>query len=100
MVNFVQKQKEGIVIPPEKIHYIKTQVIALQALQKQFAPINEEINRLRMEFIEGGRAKVEVQDIIYPGVTITISELSMTTKRERRYCQFVKDNGEIKVMNL
>lgn len=100
LVNYSEKLKAGVTLPPEKVHYMKTQVIALKTLQKQFAPVNEEINRLRMEFIEAGRAKVEVQDIIYPGVVITISELSMTTKTERKYCQFVKDSGEIKVMNL
>lgn len=100
LVNYSEKLKEGITLPPEKVHYMKAQVIALKTLQKQFAPVNEEINRLRKEFIEGGRAKIEVQDVIYPGVVITISELSMTTKRERKFCQFVKDNGEIKVMNL
>ena len=100
LLNYSEKLKAGVVIPPEKVHYMKTQVLALKTLQKQFAPINEEVNRLRMEFIEAGRAKVEVQDVIYPGVTIKISELTLTTKRERQYCQFVKENGEIKVKNL
>ncbi len=100
LVNYSEKLKAGVAIAPEKMHYLKTQAIALKTLQKQFAPVNEEINRLRMEFIEAGRAKVEVQDVIYPGVTIKMSELSLTTKRERKYCQFIKADGEIKVTNL
>ena len=100
LMNYSEKLKAGITLPPEKLHYMKTQVIALKALQQQFAPINEEVNLLRMEFIEAGRSKIEVRDVIYPGVTITISELSMTTNKERNYCQFVKEDGEIKVKNL
>lgn len=100
LVNYSQKLQAGVQLPADKAHYMKTQVFALKGLQGQLAPINEEINRLRMEFMNAGRAKIEVQDVIYPGVTIKFSEISMTTKSERKYCQFVKDDGAIKVMNL
>ena len=100
LMNYSEKMKLGITLTPEQAHYMKTQVLALKALQKQYTPVNEEINRLRMEFIEAGGAKIEVQDTIYPGVTIKISDLSLTTKRERKYCRFYKDGGEIKTVNL
>lgn len=100
LVTYSERLKAGIELPPDKVTYMKTQVVALKSLQGQLAPITAEINQLRKEFIGAGRAKVEVQDVIYPGVTIKISELSMTTKAERKYCQFVKDGAEIKVMNL
>ena len=79
---------------------MKTQVSALKTLQGQLAPINEEMNTLRLEFMTAGRAKVEVQNMIYPGVTIKISEQSLTTKEERKYCQFVVADGEVKAKNL
>lgn len=100
LLNYSEKMKKGIPFTPEQIYYVKTQMIALKTLQQQYAPVNEEVNRLRMEFVGSGRAKVEVHDIIYPGVTIKISELSMTTKRERSYCRFYKEDGEVKVSNL
>ncbi len=100
LLNYNEKLKKGIALSTEQMYYMKTQVVALKALQQQYAPINEEVNRLRMEFMEAGRAKVEVHDMIYQGVTIKISELSLTTKRERSYCRFYKDGGEIKVSNL
>lgn len=100
LVTYSERLKAGVVLPPDKVNYMKTQVITLKTLQGQLAPITAEINQLRKEFISAGRAKVEVQDVIYPGVTIKISELSMTTKQERKYCKFVKDGAEIKVMNL
>lgn len=100
LLTYSEKMKKGVTLTPEQVYYMKTQVIALKTLQKQYAPVNEEVNRLRMEFVGAGRAKVEVHDMIYPGVTIKISELSMTTKRERSYCCFYKADGEIKVSNL
>lgn len=100
LVTYSERLKAGIELPPDKVTYMKTQVIALKSLQAQLAPITAEINQLRKEFIGAGRAKVEVQDVIYPGVTIKISDLSMTTKQERKFCKFVKDGAEIKVLNL
>ena len=100
LLNFSEKLKAGVKLPPDKTHFMKTQVIALKTLQGQLAPINEEINSLRMNFVSAVRAKIEVQSVIYPGVNIKISELSMTTKSDRKFCQFYKADGEIKVANL
>lgn len=100
LVNYSEKLKAGVKLPPDKAHFMKTQVIALKTLQGQLAPINEEINSLRMNFVSAVRAKIEVQSVIYPGVNIKISELSMTTKSDRKFCQFYKADGEIKVANL
>ncbi len=100
LINYSQKLKSGVSLPADKIAFMKTQVIALKTLQGQLAPINEEINVLRMEFMSAGRAKVEVQNVIHPGVTIKISDISMTTKEQRKYCQFLVVDGEIKAMNL
>ena len=100
LINYTQKLKAGISLSADKIAFMKTQVSALKTLQGQLAPINEEMNTLRLEFMTAGRAKVEVQNVIYPGVTIKISEQSLTTKEERKYCQFVVTDGEVKAMNL
>ena len=100
LINYSEKLKAGVKLPPDKTHFMKTQVMALKTLQGQLAPINEEINSMRMSFMSAVKAKIEVQGIIYAGVTIKISELSLTTKNERQYCQFFKGDGEIKVANL
>ena len=100
LVTYTEKMNSRVQLSPEQIEFVKKQVMALKTLQSQLAPINEEINTLRMEFVSANRAKVMIQNMIYPGVTIKISELSMTTKDTRHYCQFVKDNGEIKAVNL
>lgn len=100
LINYSEKLKAGVKLPPDKAHFMKTQVMALKTLQGQLAPLNEEINSLRMNFVSAVRAKIEVQSVIYPGVNIKISELSMTTKTDRKFCQFYKADGEIKVANL
>ncbi|MBO5372509.1 MAG: DUF342 domain-containing protein [Lachnospiraceae bacterium] len=100
LLNYSEKLKAGVVIPADKVEFMKQQVIALKSLQSQLAPVNEELNILRTEFMNAGRAKVEIQNVIYPGVVIKISELSITTKDQRKYCYYVKEGAEIKVKNL
>lgn len=100
LLNYSEKLKAGMEIPADKLEFMKKQIMALKVLQGKLAPINEEINILRMEFMNAGRAKVEVQNVIHTGVTVKISDLSMTTKSERKFCQFMKKDGEIKTINL
>lgn len=100
LLNYSEKLKAGVVIPKDKVEFMKQQVIALKELQAKLAPVNEEINILRAEFMNGSRAKVEIQNVINPGVTIKISDLSLTTKDERKYCYYIKEDGEIKAKNL
>ena len=59
-----------------------------------------EFNALHQELINSKHAKVIVRRDIHSGVMITISDLSMTMKDKRSYCQFEKKNGEILVTNL
>ncbi|MBO5302633.1 MAG: DUF342 domain-containing protein [Lachnospiraceae bacterium] len=100
LLNYSEKLKAGVTIPQDKVDFMKQQVISLKALQEQLAPVNEEINILRTDFMNAGRAKIEVQNVINAGVTVKISDLSLIIKDQRRYCFYVKEDGEIKAKNL
>lgn len=100
LMNYTEKMKAGVALPADKIEFVKKQVFALKTLQAELAPINEELNSIHMEFVNASRAKVEVQNVIYGGVTVCISDLSLITKEPRKYCQFMKEAGEIKTVNL
>ena len=54
-----------------------------------------EFNMLHQEMLSSAHSKVVIRRDIFPGVLITISDLSMTMKDKRSYCQFEKKNGEI-----
>lgn len=100
VINYSEKIQAGVELSAEKLRYMKSQVMELKELQEKFVPMNDEINSLRMEFMTAGRAKIEVQNVIHPGVTVKIAELSMTTQQERNYCQFMVVDGEIRTSNL
>lgn len=98
--NFSEKLRSKAVLSAEKVEFMKSQIVEFKNLQAKLATINEEINALRVEVISTGRAKVEVQNVIHPGVTIKISDASLTMKSDRKYCQFYKADGEVKIINL
>lgn len=100
LINYRNKMQSGVPISKEKMEFMKQQVTELKSLQEQLGPINEQINTLRTEFIGSSHAKVVVQKVIYPGVTIKISDLSVTTKEARKFCQFLLRDGEIRADNL
>ena len=60
----------------------------------------QEMDALHREISRGNDARVKVTKQIYPGVTITISDVGYTTKDTRSFCQFVRENGEVTIKNL
>lgn len=44
--------------------------------------------------------ELKFKNTVYPGVRITISDVSLTTKEERSFCQFTRESGEVIVKNL
>ena len=77
------------------------QVLAdLTQAKEELQAYRAEFNSLHQELLNSKHAKVIIRRDVFPGVTITISDLSLTTKTKRSYCQYEKKNGEIVASNL
>lgn len=100
LANYSDKLSKGITIPADKIEFMKKNILALKTLQGALKPINDKIELLKQEFSTSSRAKIRVEKVVHPGVTIKISDISVTLKDSRKYCQFVKEGAEIKALNL
>lgn len=72
----------------------------LRTAKNLLQSLRTEFNQLHQELLASKHAKVVIRRDIYPGVTVTISDLSLTTKDKRSYCVFEKKTGEIIVSNL
>ena len=72
----------------------------LRTAKNLLQSLRTEFNQLHQELLASKHAKVVIRRDIYPGVTVTISDLSVTTKDKRSYCVFEKKTGEIIVSNL
>ena len=100
LVTFTQKINSGEEIAANKKAYIQQLAQQFRQMKDSADELKFEYNLLTEELSLGSDARVKVQNTVYPGVRITISDVSLTTKDERSFCQFVRENGEVIVKNL
>lgn len=74
----------------------------MRTLSKTYSAMEEEIKAKKKEYEEikecldtDANACVKVTGMIYPGVSIAISDVSLTIKSLDQYCRFVKEGGEV-----
>jgi len=75
----------------------------LQELHESKEKLQEyrvEFNTIHQELLHSKHSRVVIRRDIFPGVTITISDVTLTTKDKRSFCQYEKKNGEIVCSNL
>lgn len=78
-----------------------TQLIETARYLKQTVDTrNDELVRLNVVLDEATNARVKVSGVLHPGVTVTISELTMRVDKEYQFCQIKKRDGAIKVDSL
>lgn len=97
---FSEKISAGAEIPQDKLAYVQKLAIAFKKAQSDLAVTKAEFATLHDEIMNTSHAKVKVTKTVFQGVTIAISDVSLTTKSSRQFCQFVKENGEVTVKNL
>ncbi len=97
---FQAKRAEGERIKPEVIY-------KLQELTKVYRGKKEIYDTLQLEYaaIEGSlnncdNGTVIVNEIVYPGVKIMISDAGLNIRDERKYCKFCKCDAEVKMFPL
>ncbi len=92
--------QEGRSLDEKNITYMNKLMDELASIRSELQEEREVFNGLHQELLNSQHARVVVWRDVFPGVTIVISDLSMTLKDKRSYCQFAKTKGEIKITNL
>ncbi|MBO6215687.1 MAG: DUF342 domain-containing protein, partial [Lachnospiraceae bacterium] len=90
----------GRQLDQKNMQYLDRLVTELEQTKESLQQCRTEFNSLHQELLMSKHAKVSVRRDIFPGVVITISDQSITTKDKRSFCVFEKKNGEIVVNNL
>lgn len=100
LVNYTEKYNSGMEFTKEQTEYIKKIADAYKQLKIDMASSRTEFERLHEQIMMSDGARIKVSNVIYPGVQISIGDVSMTTKDSRKYCQFVKQGAEVTTLNL
>lgn len=100
VTTYSNKMKQGEALSKEQMTYIRKLALQLQSLQGEVVPLKQQVKELERLISNENAARVKVLKDIYPGVNISISDAKMTLKDQRTYSQFIRQEGEIKIVPL
>lgn len=94
--NFMEKKAKGARFTEDQIKYIKSAAQLLELKKKELTEKNEQAMALQEQIEIQRKAEVVVKDIVYPGTTIIIGDVSTTLQSDYRYCKFERIGGDVK----
>ena len=95
LVNFNEKLKKKEAVTPEKVQHVQTIAQNFKKEQAKLVELQAELKRLHEKIQMSNSAKVKIKGTIYPGVSITISDVNKNIKSERSCTKYVKEHGDI-----
>lgn len=100
LLSYGEKMARGEYISPDRIQSIEQLTETMHAKEEEMRAIQMEYTKLQLTLLHNNNARVKVSRTICAGVVVGISDLCMTMKDDRSYCQIVKSEGEIKIIPL
>lgn len=95
-----QKIAAGEKLPFEQTQYVQKLVETCKAQQQQLKSAEQEFESIDAIMNTETAAQVRVQNEVYPGTKITISDLSMYVNESFKHCKFIKSQGDVKMLSL
>lgn len=96
--NYAGMLKRGEVLPKDKLLYVQKLAVEYKEKKEELEPLREEMRVIHLEMMESNRSYVGITRTVFPGVTISISDLSYAIKTQMNYCKFKKVDGAIKTV--
>jgi uncharacterized protein (DUF342 family) len=98
--NCMKKISQGFKLSNEQMGYIKQLSDEHKELDQKIKDTQSEMENIIAALNRAHEARIKVSGKIYSDVKLTISDCIMYVREERDHCQFVKDQGEIKILLL
>ncbi len=95
LVNFNEKLKKKEAVAPERMQHVQAIAQNYKKEQEKLAELQAEMKQLHGKIQMSNNAKIKIKGTIYPGVSITISDVNLNIKSERSFTKYVKERGEI-----
>ncbi len=94
------KLSAGKTLPPEQMKYIKDLAALFAQKKAEVETLNQQIKELEMSLSASVNAQVIVLGEVHPGTKIGISDVSMIVKSGMKYCRFIKQQGDVKMVGI
>lgn len=98
--NCMKKLSLGQKMTNDQLKYVKQLSVEYKELERNIKDAQNEIEAISVALTLANHARVKVTGKIYSDVKITICDCIMYVREEREYCQFVKKQGEVKILSL
>lgn len=94
------KSAAGITLSAEQIDNIRGLAAIVKDKAREQRELQEELKEITLLLSDEHRASVTVRDVVHQGVKINISDVSKIIKEPVRYCRFIKDRGDVRVVGI
>lgn len=100
LASFMEKRSKGARISNDQVNYVKSVAQLLEMKKKELMLKNNRMKELQQEIEAQNKAVVVVMDVVYPGTTIVIGDVSMAVQNNYKYCRFEKVRGDVKMLPM
>lgn len=80
--------------------YMAQLIETARHLQQVVESRSQELEECKAQLTQAMDSKVEVSGEMYPGVVVTISDVSLRIRDSIKFCRLRKRDGEVKVESL
>lgn len=94
------KLSQGVKFKQEQLMYFQELLQQENMKKKEIEAGIKEMSSLQILLEGSATAKVEVTGEVFGGTRICISDVSMVTKNSMKYCKFIKQQGDVKMVAL
>ncbi len=98
--NFRENMKNGRQYNDSQLRYLKSVSLLVQEKKDEIEQANIRLEKIQDMMEIQKQAEVVVSEQIYPSTTIIIGEVFRMIQQNYRYCKFIREDGEIRMVGL
>lgn len=95
-----EKYAAGKELSPEQIDNIRGLAKIVKEKKHEQHALLLEKQDLKVLLEDEHKSQVVVYDTVYPGVKIVITDVSKIIKESMKYCRFIKDRGDVRMVGM
>lgn len=96
----VDRLKRGDKLPPEQLKKMQELNRVIQSQKDLMKKNFEELEQLELSFDNETISEVVVMGIAYSGTHITVSDASLTLKKDYHYCRFRREGADVRMLGI
>lgn len=98
VIFFISKKiKEREQLTPEKLERFQTLSAKKKEMENRIVEIDNRIDEINAELDNAIGGYILIDDVIYPGCKVTVSNVSTFIRTETKHCRLVRDGADVRV---